>query len=210
MMNQKKIIAVLIVIAIGITSFSIRGTYAKYKSSVDLTDNTRVAVWNINTTQVVDLFKDSYEIDGVESIDGTKIIAPGTSGKYTFKIAGTAETNYTLEYEAEIEDTVKRLKYYFIEGSDDTDPDNILLEYDDLETLVNEIGKNLFRNGIVYEPGEESEMEYTIRWEWPADEDNQKDSELMKQVIIDPKDPNYQNQPHVRFMIKISAEQKTN
>ena len=191
MMNQKKIIAVLI--AIGITSFSIRGTYAKYKSSVDLTDNTRVAVWNINTTQVVDLFKDSYEIDGVESIDGTKIIAPGTSGKYTFKIAGTAETNYTLEYEAEIEDTVKRLKYYFIEGSDDTDPD-----------------KNLFRNGIVYEPGEESEMEYTIRWEWPADEDNQKDSELMKQVIIDPKDPNYQNQPHVRFMIKISAEQKTN
>lgn len=209
-MNQKRIIALLIVIAVVITSFSIRGTYAKYKSSIDLTDISRVAVWNVNTTQVVDLFRDSYDIDGVESVDGTKVIAPGTSGKYTFKIDGTAETNYMLNYETEAEDTIGRLKYYFIEGADDTNPDNILAEYDSLEELVNDIGKNLFQDGIIYESGSENEMEYTIRWEWPADDDSEKDSELINQVIIDPKDPKYKSQPHVRFMVKISAEQQIN
>ena len=53
-------------------------------------------------------------------------------------------------------------------------------------------------------------MEYTIRWEWPAIDSDEEDSKLINQVVLDPKDPNYKNQPHVKLTVKISAEQKTN
>ena len=189
-MNQKRLIALLIVIGVIITSFSIRGTYAKYKSSVDLTDKTRVATWDINTTQIVDLFKDSYSLNGVES------------GTYTFKIAGTAETSYRLNFDVETEDTIGRLKYYLVDGIDE-------YPYDNLDELMNDIAMNLFPIET-YEPGTETDMEYTIRWEWPAIDSDEEDSKLINQVVLDPKDPNYKNQPHVKLTVKISAEQKTN
>ncbi len=201
-MNQKRLIALLIVIGVIITSFSIRGTYAKYKSSIDLTDKTRVATWDINTTQIVDLFKDSYSLNGVESLNGAKIIAPGTSGTYTFKIAGTAETSYRLNFDVETEDTIGRLKYYLVDGIDE-------YPYDNLDELMNDIAMNLFPIET-YEPGTETDMEYTIRWEWPAIDSDEEDSKLINQVVLDPKDPNYKNQPHVKLTVKISAEQKTN
>lgn len=203
-MKKKRILAVIIVLGVLITSVSIRGTYAKYKSSLDLTSTTRVAQWNINTTQEVDLFKNSYDLKGVKSLDGSKIIAPGTSGKYTFKISGSAETSYGLKFVFETEDTINQLNYYIsIEDGEEDGP-----------MTLQEIAENItefYSFDNTESPNTSVNVEHTIRWEWPIKNDNltnEKDSNLLKSVIIDVNDKNYDSQPHVRFKVKISAEQK--
>lgn len=203
-MNKKRMIALLIVIGVIITSVSIRGTYAKYKSSIEITSDARVAKWNINTTQVVDLFKDSYDLEGIKSIDGSKIIGPGSSGSYKFEITGTAETSYEVKFDYEVEDTIKRLKYYLNDGKK-------TYEYNDLEEMLFDIGVNhlpLTSN----EPNTSLNHQYTISWKWPLndnDYDNKEDSDLLKNVIVDSTKDGYENQPHIKFSVSISAEQET-
>lgn len=197
-MNKKRILAVLIVIGVIITSFSIRQSYAKYKSEIDVTDTSRVAKWNINTTQKVDLFSSS---EGLNSLDGKKIIAPGSKGSYSFEIVGTAETAYELYFEYEIDDQIGCLKYYLNDG-------NKTYEYNSLERLFDQLAENVFPMGEVYDPNTVLNHKYTISWEWPADANNEKDSELQQFVKIDPNEEGYENQPHVSFIVKISAEQE--
>ncbi len=203
-MKKKKIVALLIVIGIIITSFSIRGTYAKYKSSIDLNSTARVAKWGINTSQVIDLFKDSYDLEGIKSLDGSKIIAPGSSGKYTFKISGSAEVSYGLKFQFDVEDTINQLEYYLtIEDGEEEGPTTLQSIADDLTEFYS------FDN--TFAPNEEVEVEHTIRWIWPlndTEDSNKADSDLTKQVIIDKNDANYGSQPHVKFKVNISAEQK--
>lgn len=95
-----------LLMAVAITAYSVSGTYAKYISQVDYTDEARVAKFQLNgadnkDAQAIDLFAKSYEIttkDGkkvyVNSLDNDKVIAPGTKGKATLSISGTFETAY--------------------------------------------------------------------------------------------------------------------
>lgn len=203
-MNKKRMIALLIVIGVIITSVSIRGTYAKYKSSVEITSDARVAKWNINTTQVVDLFKDSYDLEGIKSIDGSKIIAPGSSGKYTFKISGSSEASSGLKFRFDVEDTINQLEFYLTTEDGEEGPTTLQSIADDLTEAYS------FDN--TFEPKEEIEIEHTIRWVWPLkdnDASNKADSDLTKQVILDKNDSRYESQPHVKFSVNISAEQKS-
>ncbi len=117
-MKKKGMALGALLMAVAITGYSVSGTYAKYISSVDLTDEARVAKWGFNVTDEngdpisdnkVNLFASSYYNNGnkyVQSlncdVDGNncdKVVAPGTHGTYTFKLAGEMETRYNLSFE---------------------------------------------------------------------------------------------------------------
>ena len=81
------------------------GTLAKYVSTVNGSDEARVAKWIDGTSLTINLF------DGTDShvflttgknvgTDGKKLVAPGTSGSYTFSLNdatfGVAEVDYTV------------------------------------------------------------------------------------------------------------------
>lgn len=107
-----------LLMAVAITGYSVAGTYAKYISSYGITDEARVAKWEFevdNTkTTTVDLFQSSYTIekDGttysyVASKDAAKVIAPGTSGSYSYAVTGSAEVNVKVSGGITLENNVK-------------------------------------------------------------------------------------------------------
>lgn len=105
-MNKKKgLLLVVLFLAVVGTAFSVSGTYAKYTSSDEKSDSARVAQWKLDTLTDINLFQASYDqiLDSTEadaeSTNGDKIVAPGTSGSYTFNIVGIFETNYRLDVE---------------------------------------------------------------------------------------------------------------
>lgn len=109
--------------AVAMTGYSVAGTYAKYISAFDLADEARVAKWDFNVTgkdnvitNKLDLFSDSYYLNDnnlyVKSLNGEKVIAPGTKGEYTFKLVGTSEVRYMLNFDIEAENDV--VLYYLV------------------------------------------------------------------------------------------------
>ena len=108
-MKKKMTVLGGLLMAVAITGYSVSGTYAKYISSMDMTDEARVAKWSIamtdkgTTTETADinLFANSYTNAGgkyVQAIDTDRVVAPGTSGFYEFDLNATIETNYTLDF----------------------------------------------------------------------------------------------------------------
>lgn len=133
-MKKMSILAVLLV-AVVVTTFSVSGTYAKYTSKIDTTDEARIAKWEfgaakvnddntttaLSTTQTntIDLFASSYKWNGdkyVEAINGTdKVVAPGTEGEYTFKLVGNMEVRYNLDFKLAVENDF--VVYYDIDAN---------------------------------------------------------------------------------------------
>ena len=120
-MKKKGMAIGALLMAVAITGYSVSGTYAKYISAVDITDEARVAKWDINLMEGtkklennhrIDLFQESYtnagnkyvqslgctttDVDGTDVTTCDRVVAPGTEGSYTFTIEGQTETNYTL------------------------------------------------------------------------------------------------------------------
>lgn len=116
-MKKKMTVLGVLLMAVMVSAYSVSGTYAKYVSSVDVTDEARVAKWQLQytdkdngltdvtaatTTQEINLFKESYTFNGktyAESLSNGKIVAPGLKGEYTFELGGTFETRFTLGLE---------------------------------------------------------------------------------------------------------------
>lgn len=110
-MKKKSMMLGGLLAAVVVTAYSVSGTYAKYISAIDLTDEARVAKWNltlngekVETKQTIDLFGESYskEVNGnkvtyVQTLtEGEKVVAPGTTGSYTMTLGGTMETRFNL------------------------------------------------------------------------------------------------------------------
>lgn len=111
-MKKMSILTVLVML-VTVTAYSVSGTYAKYTSSIDLADEARVAKWefkatdanDVELTKKINLFKDSYSFDGktyVESWNKENVVAPGTTGSYTFKLAGNMEVRYQLTFDIDV------------------------------------------------------------------------------------------------------------
>ncbi len=104
-MKKKALLIGALILAVVVTGFSVSGTYAKYVSFDEKADSARVAQWSLDKLTDINLFQESYDtiLDGTEadaeSVNGDKIVAPGTSGSYTFNITGIFETNYRLDVE---------------------------------------------------------------------------------------------------------------
>ncbi len=185
MKNSKmiRLMAVLLLI-VTIAVIAISGTYARYITTVGGTDTARVAHWKINTTNsIADLFAASYTNVVNADADGTAVIAPGTSGSYTFAIEGTVETAYTLKVEATGTDAVNGavnidestpydpIKYTFQKNSD------AVVECTSFSDLLSKI--NAIDNGTTtHTAGTLSGDTYTIGWSWAIDGNDAKDTEL--------------------------------
>ena len=169
--NREKALVALLILAVLATGAFI-GTLAKYVTSGTVSDDAVVAKFGLNVPNVIDLFSDSYT--NVEAdMDGKKIIAPGTTGQYTFVVTGTSEVAYkvsadiTVTYSEEWNDYAP-LKFS-VNGTDWTD--------------LTEFKVNL-SNALASEtmaPGEEYTSTKTIYWEWPfyvSDEKDKSDTEM--------------------------------
>lgn len=108
MKNKKMGIVAVLVMLVAVTLNSVGGTYAKYISKIDMTDEARVAKWHMDLTDGngsgnynLDLFDTSYVYNGkeyVKSVDTDKVVAPGTKGESSFEITATSEVRYTVDY----------------------------------------------------------------------------------------------------------------
>lgn len=106
-MKKKTMVLGGLIAAVAITGYSVSGTYAKYVSSVEATDTARVAIWNLNELTEINLFSSSYKKPNATatSLYDDNIIAPGTSGSYTFKIEGSFEPNVAISAQIIEEDS---------------------------------------------------------------------------------------------------------
>lgn len=127
-MKKKSMMLGGLLAAVVVTAYSVSGTYAKYISSVDLTDEARVAKWgfaakdengNLITDNKIDLFAKSYTVDGnegslkyVETSNTDKVVAPGTKGEYSFSLEGEVETRYALKFEIDETKNTDIVVYY--------------------------------------------------------------------------------------------------
>lgn len=184
-----------LLMAVAITGYSVAGTYAKYISSIDYTDQARVAKWDFRSqsTNTVDLFEASYTNDSgvyVASKDAAKVIAPGTSGEYSYSIVGTAETNFKISGSTKIVN-----KVILATGENDWNKGTLL--YDPVQfdlgdgtyKTLSELGATVSYDDdgnaqLVYEVTSESPIVYaantelkagdvsgTIKWKWAFDKD---------------------------------------
>lgn len=106
MKNKKMGILAVLVMLVAVTLNAVGGTYAKYVSKIDMTDEARVAKWDVDleggnhsSSYDLSLFKNSYSYNGLEyvkAMDGESIVAPGTKATAEAKLVVTSEVRYKL------------------------------------------------------------------------------------------------------------------
>ena len=194
----------LLLLILGLVAFNLYNmTGARYYTeSEEVKDSARVAKWIDGVDISLDLFKDSYigqdaslaGADAVKSADGSKVIAPGTTGTYEFSpaIQGSApevayQTNFTASgkyvgdwtADAVIYQPLKFSLVRTVEGENTTLATNVSLE--DLIIALNTAG-----TGTTYEANTlPTSTSYTISWEWPFSVDaatDAKDTALAHQL----------------------------
>lgn len=203
-MKKKMMGLCALLMAVVMTGYSVSGTYAKYTESKVAGDEARVAKWGIDTTQTISLFNNSYISSDnpvktdVESADGTKVVAPGTSGIYSFTLDGmTPETNYTLAVtDNGSVDNIGQISYYLksvTKGNTYTDFDSVgfsdadkVLSITDLVTKINDKYANK-----VYAANTSDESVYVIGWKWAFEDatdmtgNDTKDTNLGNKAVLD-------------------------
>ncbi len=204
---MKKRIVVLGIIALiaVITSFSIASSFAKYKKEEELSDDARVAKWDIGVTKEIDLFSDSNPTGTVKSVNGDNVIAPGSSGEYRFKIVGSAETAYKITVEAlevKIPDALKNKLVFKFGECVFTD-----------ENSLNRCFRNTYRPTVVHAPNTPADANVTrprvISWVWNdnGDTSDKSDTLLGNAAVTNKDNSSYNNQEKVILKIKVEAEQ---
>lgn len=98
-MNDKKkdrnILLIALLVLLVVTTGAFIGTLARYVTSKTASDSAKVAKFGLNLPATLNLFSDSYSNVKADA-DGKKIIAPGTSGSYSFNVGGTSEVAYKV------------------------------------------------------------------------------------------------------------------
>lgn len=170
-MKKKISILAVLVLTVVLSTGLTAGTYAKYTSGKETSDSARVAKWGIGVDNTVELFKDSYiGTEGgtdVVAADGTKVIAPGTSGEYTFELTGAPETNYTLAVKVTGEDKTGKL-VFTLDGTKVGTNGTIA----ELQTAI----ENIYNTGKVYAANTTSASKHVIGWYWTFSEDEATDA----------------------------------
>ena len=187
--NMMRIASVLLV-AVLLTSCVIAGTFAKYTSSNNGTDNARVAYWGWTPAELtIDLFNDVYSTDVDSTGDnGDNVVAPGTAKTSTFAFAYTPyaadpanaltagniaapEVDYSFVIDAEITGDYDALDanpnfVWTLQGPDDDDA----TEYQTVAAFIAAIealdGDETFDAGELPEGFSAADEVYTIGWAW--------------------------------------------
>ena len=153
--NRMMRLASILLVCVLLSTSVISGTFAKYVSSATGSDTAKVAAWDIQLKagdaaavkmqytnsvnfNLFDTIMDSNGTSVESDIAGASLIAPGTSGSFSFTIENNSEV--TAEYE---------LHYTLTESDDDipiefstngidwvTDISDLNVEFDDTELAV--------------------------------------------------------------------------
>lgn len=202
-MKKKMTVLCALLALVGISSYAVSGTYAKYVADYDLADSARVAKWGFDDeTFTVDLFKDSYKNGTVTDVDsatpttGTKdkVVAPGTSGFYAFTLGeNKPETNYEITIKDNAsEDQIAttgngQIKYYLkdVTGMSESALNGASFEtfdfattgtkYNTIQDLVAGIGTEF--NGV-YAANTAPSKVYVIGWEWTFEDSSDADRDV--------------------------------
>ena len=102
-----RVSAILLVLTL-LSTCVISGTFAKYTTSANATDNARIAKWGVVVGATADSFTNDYTNDTaaitVASSDDTDVLAPGTSGNLCgLTITGQPEVAVKIDATAELE-----------------------------------------------------------------------------------------------------------
>ncbi len=185
-MKKKMIAVAVLLVAVVVTASQVAGTYAKYTSTVKSSDTARVAKWGINTTNKVDLFKDSYILSGssagIKASDTDKVIAPGASGYYTFSISASnaPEVAFKLGVTANITDNTGKIKFFLEKAEYDAntfteDKESFKGQSDFAGTFAALLGDQ------EYEPNYTSYADltgnYTLYWYWDFEDSSSAEQE---------------------------------
>ena len=103
--NRLFILGIFTVMVALVSLSLVSGTWAKYTSTVSGEDSARVAKWAFTTVDLgaqeveFDLFNSTGDYNNVAANDGS-LIAPGTSGSFSFSVKNESEVNavYTVAY----------------------------------------------------------------------------------------------------------------
>ena len=163
--DRKMALIALLILSVVATSAFI-GTLAKYVTSGTVSDEAVVAKFGLGLPNTIDLFSDSYT--NVEAdTDGKKIIAPGTTGQYTFEVTGTSEVAYKVSADITVAYSEEWNGYaplkFSVNGTDWTT----------LEDFKENLSSSLARE--VMAPGEKYANTQTIYWKWPFYVSNEND-----------------------------------
>ena len=109
--NKMMRIASVLLVAVILTTCAISGTFAKYVTSGNGSDNARVAKFGVTVTGTADTFKETYAKDdtgftlAANSVVSTEdVVAPGTSGSMAaFTITGTPEVAVRVAFAGRLE-----------------------------------------------------------------------------------------------------------
>ena len=235
MKNKKMGIVAVLVMLVAVTLNAVGGTYAKYISSVDATDEARVAHWYLNGDSVTDsfeLFSSSYSKELTLGDEYTyvqafinddmmtydNVVAPGTSGEYTFSIEGEFETDFTLNIELG-ENSYNGVRLYNGETVD-YDPIEFSIDgsnwfkYDQLESKLNEalgnddlFGDKVYKSGVYSSDFIDNAIHATIYWRWQyhtSDANDVKDTELGNKFMDD---DILSTEPRINLELTITATQ---
>ena len=111
--NRKGFLALLLLLLVGVTSYYVSGTYAKYVGEVSGEGSASVAKWNFETDNAdVD-----FTVDLAENYDASTLtdgkIAPGTEGSFKFNLKNTSEVgvDFTVTL-GTVTDAPTNLKFY--------------------------------------------------------------------------------------------------
>ena len=169
--NRKTMLIALLVLLVIATGAFI-GTIAKYVTSGTASDSAVVAKFGLNVPNTIDLFADSYTNVQADA-DGKKIIAPGTSGKYDFEIAGTSEVAYKVNADISITYSEEWGEYKPLEFSRDG------LSWKGFNLFKTDLESALESETLV--PNTAYASEQAIHWRWPyyvSDADDIKDTNV--------------------------------
>ena len=156
--NKRKTLLIALLVLSVVATGALIGTLAKYVRTGNVADDAVAAKFGLNVPTAIDLFSDVYE--NVEAdVKGKKIIAPGTSGQYTFQVTGTSEVAYTVSANIAVTyseewDGYAPLKFS-INGTNWTD----------LEEFKTNLSNALASE--IMQPGDAYANTQTIYWKWP-------------------------------------------
>ena len=111
--NRKGFLALLLLLLVGVTSYYVSGTYAKYVGQVEGEGSATVAKWNFETDNAdVD-----FEVNLAENYDASTLtverIAPGTKGSFDLALVNTSEVgvDFTVTL-GTVTNAPKNIKFY--------------------------------------------------------------------------------------------------
>ena len=193
--NKRRLLLILILILSVALTGTLIGTIAKYVTTDTVSDDAVSAKFGLNIPNSIDLFSDSYTNVKADE-QGKKIIAPGTSGEYVFKVTGTSEVAYKVSAEITLTYSDEWDGYAPLEFSIDGNT------WTDFDQFKSDLSTELASDTIA--PNAEYSSTQTIHWKWPFSVSGESDAKDTAMGVIS---AGNDTSPEVTIEIKITAAQ---